>query len=217
MWKPIKQCPLFFAVLAILLIVGISSCFLTSKLMSFTSLNFYHSAWLDYFFSYYTVMGDGAMCILGIIVLFLVKKKRLALILLIAYLSSGIFVQIIKRIINNPRPSLYFDQISFKYLYFVNGIHKMHSGSFPSGHTTSAFAMTIVLALYFKQKWISLLFLLLAVLAGYSRIYLAQHFLEDVMAGALIGTIFGIGSYYLTSQYADRNKVLNTGLFGLLK
>ncbi|MGY0035612.1 phosphatase PAP2 family protein [Pedobacter sp. NJ-S-72] len=144
--------------------------------MSFTFLNFYHSVWLDHFFSYYTVMGDGLMCILGIIVLFLVRKKRLALILLVAYLSSGIFVQIIKRIINNPRPSLYFDQINFKYSYFVNGIDKMHSGSFPSGHTTSAFAMTIVLALYFKQKWMSLLFLLLAVLAGYSRIYLAQHF-----------------------------------------
>ena len=138
-----------------MLIVGVSSCFLTSKLMSFTSLNSYHSEWLDHFFSYYTVMGDGTMCILVIIALFILKRKKLALILLVAYLSSGIFVQIIKRIINNPRPSLYFDQISFKYLYFVEGIHKMHSGSFPSGHTTSAFAMTIVLVLYFKQKWIS--------------------------------------------------------------
>jgi membrane-associated phospholipid phosphatase len=217
MWKPVKQCLLFFAILALLLIAGVSSCFLTSKLMSFTSLNFYHSTWLDHFFSYYTMMGDGTMCILLIIALFIFKRKKLALILLVAYLSSGIFVQIVKRIINNPRPCLYFDQISFKYSYFVNGIHKMHSGSFPSGHTTSAFAMTIVLALYFKQKWISLLFLLLAVLAGYSRIYLAQHFLEDVMAGALIGTIFGLVSYYLILLQTDRNIMANTGFIGPLK
>ncbi|WP_160292070.1 phosphatase PAP2 family protein [Pedobacter lusitanus] len=180
-------------------------------------LNFYHTGWLDVFFSYYTVMGDGAMCVVIIIIMFFFKRRNLALILLVAYLSSGIFVQILKRFINNPRPCLYFDQISFKYSYFVNGVHNMHSGSFPSGHTTSAFAMTIVLAIYFRQKWMGLLFLLLAVLAGYSRIYLAQHFLEDVVAGALIGSVFGLGSVYLISQSPNWKTSINTRLNSVLK
>jgi len=59
--------------------------------------------------------------------------------------------------------------------------------------------------------------LLLAILAGYSRIYLAQHFLEDIMAGALIGTIFGLVSYHLIWQYINRNTAVNTGLIGVLK
>ncbi|MBB6271313.1 membrane-associated phospholipid phosphatase [Pedobacter cryoconitis] len=203
MWKLLKQCPVFFALLAILLVIGISSCLLTSKLISFIFINFYHDKWLDLFFSYYTFMGDGVMCIVVIITLFLIKKKKTALILLVSYLSSGIFVQLLKRFINNPRPSLYFDQIGFKYPYFVKGIHQMHSGSFPSGHTTSAFAMAIVLTLCFRQKWISLLFMLLAIFAGYSRIYLAQHFLEDVVVGALIGSVFGLISYYYIWQSRD--------------
>jgi membrane-associated phospholipid phosphatase len=42
-----------------------------------------------------------------------------------------------------------------------------------------------------------LFILLAAALVGYSRIYLAQHFLLDVFIGAIIGTVSGILSVYL--------------------
>ncbi|MBB6272134.1 membrane-associated phospholipid phosphatase [Pedobacter cryoconitis] len=202
MMKAIKHCPvlLFFTFLILLLLTGIGFCVYTSKLASFTLLNFYHPAWLDYFFSYYTLMGDGIITALAIVLLFFYKKKKTALILLTAYLSSGIVVQILKRIIIQPRPGLYFDQIGFHYEHFVRGIDTLHSGSFPSGHTASAFAMATVLVLCLKSRKISLLCLSMAVLAGYSRIYLAQHFLQDVIAGAITGSIFGLLSFYLIQQ-----------------
>lgn len=202
MMKAIKRCPvlLFFTFLILLLLTGISFCLYTSKLASFTLLNFYHPGWLDQFFSYYTLMGDGIITALAIVLLFFYKKKKAAFILLTAYLSSGIVVQLLKRTITQPRPSLYFEQISYRYAHFVNGIETLRSGSFPSGHTASAFAMATVLVLCLKNKKISLICLSTAVLAGYSRIYLAQHFLQDVIAGAITGSIFGLLSFYLIQQ-----------------
>ena len=216
-WKSLKHCPLFFAVLVSILMIGLISCALTSKLTSFNFLNFYHCPFLDMFFSYYTFMGDGVMCLLIIIILFFLKKKKLALALLLAFLGSGLIVQILKKLLNEPRPSLYFEQIGFKYSYFVIGIQKMHSASFPSGHSASAFAMCIVIALYFKNKRISILCLFLALFAGYSRIYLAHHFLPDVMFGALIGSVSGLLMYYFIWHPAGIYTKVNTGFNGALK
>lgn len=200
MLKSIKHCPLFFIFLLLLFIIGISFCAGTSKLDSFTSLNFYHPAWLDRLFSYYTLMGDGVICMIAVLLLFFFKKKKAALILFTAYLTSGLIVQLLKRIIAQPRPSLYFDQISFHYDHFVDGTEPLRSGSFPSGHTASAFAMATVLVLCLKKKKISLLCLLTAALVGYSRIYLGQHFLQDVIAGGITGCIFALLSYFLIQQ-----------------
>ena len=200
MLKSIRHCPVFFIFLVLLFITAISFCIATSKLESFTSLNFYHPVWLDHFFSYYTLMGDGLICMLTVLLLFFFKKKKAALTLFIAYLTSGLIVQLLKRSINQPRPSLYFDQISFHYDHFVTGTEPLRSGSFPSGHTASAFAMATVLVLCLKKKKISLLCLLTAVLVGYSRIYLGQHFLQDVIAGGITGSIFALLSYFLIQQ-----------------
>lgn len=162
-------------------------------------------------------MGDGLMCIFTMVVFFFLKRKKLALALLLAFLGSGIIVQILKKSFNEPRPSLYFEQIGFKYLYFVDGIQKMHSASFPSGHSASAFAMCIVIALYFKDKRVSVLCLLLALFAGYSRIYLAHHFLPDMMVGALIGSASGLLTYYFIWQQAGIYTKVNTSFNEVVK
>jgi lipopolysaccharide/colanic/teichoic acid biosynthesis glycosyltransferase len=44
------------------------------------------------------------------------------------------------------------------------------------------------LALISNRKWLGSVYFLLAVLAGFSRVYLSQHFVEDVLLGSLIGT-----------------------------
>jgi membrane-associated phospholipid phosphatase len=61
--------------------------------------------------------------------------------------------------------------------------------SFPSGHTTSVFAFMAFLSIITKNKLFSILYLLMAIFAAYSRMYLAQHFLEDVITGSIIGVV----------------------------
>ncbi len=72
--------------------------------------------------------------------------------------------------------------------------------SFPSGHTTSVFALAVLLALNTSDKRISLIYLITAVITGYSRIYLGQHFLADVTTGALIGTLSALVVYWYLRQ-----------------
>ena len=65
--------------------------------------------------------------------------------------------------------------------------------SFPSGHTMTAFAVAIPLALFYPTLAIGLLFCALSIAT--SRILLGMHFLSDVVAGALIGTGLGYLGY----------------------
>jgi undecaprenyl-diphosphatase len=58
--------------------------------------------------------------------------------------------------------------------------------SFPSGHTITAFAVSVSLSLFYPELAIGLMFC--AVSVAVSRIMLGMHFLSDVLAGAAIGT-----------------------------
>jgi undecaprenyl-diphosphatase len=68
--------------------------------------------------------------------------------------------------------------------------------SFPSGHTTSAFAMATSLTLSYKKWYVALPSYLYAGLVGYSRMRLGVHFPSDVLGGMIIG----IGSGFLVWQ-----------------
>jgi len=65
--------------------------------------------------------------------------------------------------------------------------------SFPSGHTMTAFAVAVPLALFYPNLTIGLGFCALSIAA--SRILLGMHFLSDVLAGALIGGGLGYLGY----------------------
>ncbi len=65
--------------------------------------------------------------------------------------------------------------------------------SFPSGHTMTAFAVAIPLALFYPSLTIGLLFCAISI--AISRILLGMHFLSDVLAGAMIGTGLGFLGY----------------------
>jgi membrane-associated phospholipid phosphatase len=64
-----------------------------------------------------------------------------------------------------------------------------YANSFPSGHTSTAFTLALLLALIINKKWAAIFFPLVAFFVGYSRVYLAQHFVTDVLAGMIVGII----------------------------
>lgn len=67
--------------------------------------------------------------------------------------------------------------------------------SFPSGHTITAFAVTVSLSRFYPDLAPGLLFCAFSVAA--SRVVLGMHFLSDVLAGAAIGTALAFASTHL--------------------
>ena len=67
--------------------------------------------------------------------------------------------------------------------------HVPKDPSFPSGHTTIAFAAATVLS-YYRPRWAPAFFLL-AVAIGFSRVYVGVHYPLDVLGGAILGLLVG--------------------------
>jgi len=165
-------------------------------------LNSYHSPVTDLFFINYTVVGAW-IPYLGVIVL-MFYKFRLALFVLVSQLLSALFAQIIKFMWNEPRPVIFFrENFPDVQLQRVLGEHFHTYHSFPSGHTTSAFAFFLALALATKHKPLHFVYLILAILVGYSRIYLSQHFALDV----LVGSVIGVATTALCFYYIEKMKM----------
>ncbi len=76
------------------------------------------------------------------------------------------------------------------------------SYSFPSGHTSSAFATATSLSMAFPKWYVIVPSFVWASAVGYSRMDLGVHYPTDVLAGAIVGS----GSAYLTYKL---NKWLN--------
>lgn len=157
---------------------------------SFRMLTAYHSPEADLFFRKITHLGDGIFILALAAVLALRKKYFLSIGIVGGYLVSGLFAQLGKKLLNLPRPRAFFEAMG-ETVYQVPGLEVHMKGSFPSGHTASVFALAIFLILALPYRWYSWIVLAGALLVGYSRIYLSQHFPIDVWAGAMIGTISG--------------------------
>jgi undecaprenyl-diphosphatase len=173
------------------------------KAKSFILLNSYHSKSLDLFFSKFTFLGDGLFVVmLAVILFFTLKTQRLSILILISYIVSGLLAQLLKHSFNAPRPKVFLKPE--EYQHFIDGVSIANYESFPSGHTTSAFALAYILAYSTNKKSFQIILLILAIAAGYSRIYLGQHFLTDVLSGAFLGTFISVLTIFFSNKVAYR-------------
>ena len=109
--------------------------------------------------------------------------------------QRNLIIQFLKRIIfkDQLRTSKIFqDLIQDGSWNTIEGLNLYEKFSFPSGHTALIFCFCITLSLYIKKNNWALFFISIAFLVGFSRIYLTQHFLIDVLFGALIGSLIAL-------------------------
>lgn len=112
------------------------------------------------------------------------KSVSTGLLAIESYILSGLLVRIPKYAFGRTRPDAWWEPGPNEWK------GPIHGKSFPSGHTTSAFAVATVIAYQYKDTpWVPVTAYSLATLAGVSRLYDNRHWLSDVFAGAVIGTV----------------------------
>lgn len=205
----------FFIPYAFFLVVGTVLIIVNTKAETHLEFNSFHNSFADVLMYYATYLGHGYMPVfVGIILLFI--RFRWLIIMALSNIISALVTQLLKHTLfaDIVRPKKYFEGLHE--LYFVPNVENHLYNSFPSGHTTCAFALYLSLALCVKNRGLKLLFFVLAIFASYSRIYLSQHFLEDVYAGSLIGTITTLlvfifmqkrSAAWLESSLLGKNKI----------
>lgn len=99
---------------------------------------------------------------------------------------SGITVMALRILFGRERPYSGIGAWEFTGISFDNEVQ-----SFPSGHTTVAFAFSTILAEYFDSNFSRIFFYGMASLTGFSRIYNNQHWFSDVFVGAILGISSG--------------------------
>jgi len=165
-----------------------------------------HPPFLDTFFHYYTLVGDWIpFAVAGLLIFY---NYRITIFIVASQLICGIFSKSLKCMFDEQRPILYFQQhFPSIQLHRVAGEHLYTAQSFPSGHTITAFAFFLVLAFYTRKPGLHFLYFVLALLVGFSRIYLSQHFAIDVLVGSAVGILAVITCKYLFEKLP--NKWLN--------
>lgn len=163
------------------------------------ALNGWHNSFLDVVMRAYTDFVAWPVYLLMLLPL-VYRRWGWTVLFAASEVSSALVVQLLKLLCNMPRPKTFFAEMggqmndAFSQIV-VDGV-SMHSWhSFPSGHTATFFVFFSICAFLWTHEhkpagWLfGALSLLLALLGGYSRIYLSQHFMLDVCVGMLEGTL----------------------------
>lgn len=101
----------------------------------------------------------------------------------VASLSSAVITSVLKEVVGRKRPNQGTGVFDFRPF---GG-----SASFPSGHTTQAFAVASAIATSYDSRWVAVGSYGVATLVGFARVHHQAHFASDVAAGAAIGTAVG--------------------------
>jgi membrane-associated phospholipid phosphatase len=218
-----------------ILIFLLANIFLSYKLdvvlyNYFYSFNYgFNTLYLKKFFIGITELGDSLWYFLIIISVFLLsfvgekiklisnKKwlylKNLSIFSLLYLVLVGVVTQILKHIIGRPRPNYVDFDVGTSFSFFS---HDASFHSFPSGHSSTIFAVALMLSLLVPS--LRVFFLLFSFIVAISRVVVGAHFTTDIVAGGLVAIImYKIFLIFLKKHYpsisAQSFKIKNTSLF----
>lgn len=132
-----------------------------------------------------TTLGEEtAFLVIALIVFWCVDKKKGYYVMIVGF-SGTIINQILKLACRVPRPWVLDPNFTI-----LEQAREAASGySFPSGHTQTAVGTFGSIAVFAEKKWFRLTCILLAVLVGFSRMYIGVHTPADVLAGAICAVL----------------------------
>ncbi|NMP37949.1 MAG: phosphatase PAP2 family protein [Clostridiales bacterium] len=158
--------------------------------------NYIWGPFLDFLMPVITSLGNGGIfwIILTVVMLCFKKTRKCGVMMAFGLIISLVVNDfVLKPLISRPRPFNFFDASS-GYIY-PELVSRPTSWSFPSGHTSSSFAAAV--PLFSQNKKLGIPALILAALIGFSRIYVHVHYCSDVLAGVVVGALYGIAAIFI--------------------
>jgi membrane-associated phospholipid phosphatase len=168
-------------------------------------------------FRFFTRLGEPFTFGLVAALLLVLRRYRFALLIALAGLIISPLSFFLKDKIGKDRPITYFEKRGLRETVALVPEVDLNGGqtSFPSGHTMAAFGIYGSIALSSRtqrgKRW-GLLCAGVAILVGFSRIFLVQHFLVDVVAGAFIGILVAWVVWKMDDRFFQRWKGLDRNL-----
>ena len=143
-------------------------------------------AWLDWMMLGFTQIGSGLGALAIGLVLFFASDRLVTYEFILGSITLWLVVELLKALVRRSRPSFRVTQAR------IVGLRAL-GRSFPSGHTSQAFFTATLLAPYFHASiWVVFLLYTLALLVGITRMYVGAHYPRDVLAGAILGSAWGL-------------------------
>ena len=180
-----------------------------------------HTPARDIFYRYYTTVAEWFPYVVCVAIL-LFGRIGDGVMASSCMIATALFTQVVKHIIHAPRPVTWFaEQMPDVTLPLVDGVQMNLWNSFPSGHTTSFFALALVVSILITRTTrttrttsflLQATLFLLAALGAYSRIYLSQHFAMDILGGIVVGVGITIACYAIFHRF-EGQKWYNYRLF----
>ncbi len=142
--------------------------------------------WLDMLMTGFTQIGNSLASVALALLFYGAGNRLLAYELILGTLTLWLVVELVKVLARRRRPFLRLPEAR------IVGV-RAGGRSFPSGHTSQAFFVATLLAGYFAAGvWVAGGLYALALLVGVTRIYVGAHYPRDVLAGAILGSAWGL-------------------------
>jgi undecaprenyl-diphosphatase len=159
---------------------------------------------VDRFLSYFSLVGSFEGTLVILVVLILITRKIKSFLLIGAFGVMHVVELVGKAFLDHPGTPFMFHRYSFDFV-FPSG-HVQPGGSYPSGHSMRSVYLAIVLIYivwrakkikktlrYVICSFTAIILLIMLV----SRVSLGEHWMSDVIGGALIGMAFAFLSLIL--------------------
>jgi membrane-associated phospholipid phosphatase len=180
-------------IIAVVLSISLAASLFTMSMLwgkneAFLYLNANLGLVADKVFEYSSYLAEGWIWIPYFIVLVGLYKKDTAFILM-NFLVSTLLTQFAKNYIFDTAMRPMASGLDATQIHTVPGVEIHTFNSFPSGHTATAFTLFLLTTYLFPNKYALSIGIIYAMVCGYSRIYLAQHFPLDLAGGIFVALL----------------------------